>query len=275
MPRAVLLAVAPNGARLTHSDHPRLPMTAVELARTAAEVVDAGAALIHIHVRDRDGRHVLDANLYREAIAAIRAAVGTRLIVQITTEAAGRFDPHAQMAIVDAVRPEAASLALRELCPSASHEAGFATFLERMKRRRIAAQFIVYDADDVTRLLELINRGVVPDQHPSVLCVLGRYQSERPSQPEAVLPFLAAATDRLPDFMVCAFGRNEAACGVAAALLGGQVRVGFENNLYLPNGSLATSNADLVAAIRGPLDALGYSLTSADDLRQNLAVRFH
>ncbi len=271
----VLIAVAPNGARLTPAEHPRLPMTAAELARTAAEVVEAGAAMIHVHVRDRDGQHALDANLYREAIAAIRAAVGTRLVVQITTEAVGRFDPEAQMAVVDAVRPEAASLALRELCPDESHVAACAAFLARMQRERVAAQFILYDTNDTARLLALVDRGIVPDRHPSVLYVLGRYQRERLSRPGDVLPFLAVATDRLPDFMVCAFERNEAACGVAAAVLGGDVRVGFENNLYLPNGSRAPNNAALVAAVRRPLDALGYRLMSADDLREKIAVRWH
>lgn len=271
--RTVLLAVAPNGARLTRADHPRLPMTAAELARTAVEVVEAGAAMIHLHVRDRDGRHALDAALYREAIAAIRAAVGTRLVVQITTEAAKRFDPEAQMAVVDTLRPEATSLALRELCPHASHEAGFAGFLARMKRERVAAQFILYDADDVVRLLALIDRGIVPERHPSVLYVLGRYQRERLLRPDDVLAFLAVAADRLPDFMVCAFGRNEAACGVAAVLLGGDIRVGFENNLHLPNGSLAPDNAALVAAVRRPLAALGYAFKNADDVRKDLALR--
>jgi len=271
--RTVLLAVAPNGARLNRADHPRLPMTAAELARTAVELVEAGAAMIHLHVRDRDGRHVLDAGLYREAIAAIRAAVGARLVVQITTEAAGRFEPKAQMAVVDAVRPEAASLALRELCPGAGHEAGFAAFLARMKRERVAIQFILYDTDDVARLLALIDRGIIPEQHPAVLYVLGRYQRERLSRPDDVLAFLAVPADRLPDFMVCAFGRDEAACGVAAALLGGDVRVGFENNLRLPNGTLAPDNAALVAAVRHPLAALGYAFKNADDVRKGLAIR--
>ena len=269
----VLLAAAPNGARLTPADHPRLPMTAAELARTAAEVAEAGAGMIHLHVRDGDGRHVLDADLYREAIAAIRAAVGMRLVIQITTEAVGQFKPEAQMAVVDAVRPEAASLALRELCPDAGREAAFAAFLERMRREQVAAQFILYDAADTARLLALVDRGIVPDERPSVLYVLGRYQTERLSRPDDVLPFLAAASDRLPDFMVCAFGRNEAACGVTAALLGGDIRVGLENNLHLPDGTIAPDNAALVAAVRRPLDALGYTPMSADDAREKFAVR--
>ncbi len=269
--RSVLLAAAPNGARRTKADHPRLPMSAPELAETAAEVAAAGAAMLHLHVRDRDGHHALDAALYRDAIAAIRAAVGTRLVVQITTEAAGVFQPDAQMAAVDAVKPEAVSLALRELCPDAASEKTFAKFLARMKRERIAPQFILYDADEVVRLQDLVARGIVPDASPSVLYVLGRYRTDRLSRPDDVLPFVNAAEDRLPDFMVCAFGANEAACGVTAALLGGKVRVGFENNLHMPDGSLAPDNAALVRAVAGPLAALGLRPMTADELREHLA----
>ena len=82
--------------------------------------------MIHAHVRDRDGRHLLDAEAYRAAIAAIRAAVGDRLVIQITSEALGIYQPAEQMDVVREVRPEAVSLALRELLPDESHEAGFA-----------------------------------------------------------------------------------------------------------------------------------------------------
>ncbi len=75
----VPIAVAPNGGRRTKADHPALPMTPEELARTAAECLDAGAAMIHVHVRDRDGKHLLDAEAYRQAIGAIRAEVRDRL----------------------------------------------------------------------------------------------------------------------------------------------------------------------------------------------------
>src|SRR3546814_7478658 len=96
--RPFAIAVAPNGARRTRADPPRLPMTAAEIARDAAEAREAGAAMIHLHVRDGDGRHTLDAGLYRDATAAVRRAVGDGLVVQITTEAVGRYPPAEQMA---------------------------------------------------------------------------------------------------------------------------------------------------------------------------------
>ena len=131
----LILANAPNGATRTKADHPALPMSAAELARTAAEIAEAGAALIYVHVRDGEGRHLLDADAYRAATQAIRAEVGDRLVVQITSEAAGRYVAPEQMAVVRAVRPEAVSLALREIVADAASEAAAAAAAVRQLRK--------------------------------------------------------------------------------------------------------------------------------------------
>ena len=144
-PHRVAIAVAPNGGRRTKADHPAIPLTPGELARTAAECLEAGAAMIHIHVRRDDGRHLLDADAYRRAIDAIRAAAGDRLVIQITTEALGLYAPAEQVAVLKAVRPEAASLALRELAPDEAAETAFAEALDWMRRENVFPQIILYD----------------------------------------------------------------------------------------------------------------------------------
>jgi uncharacterized protein (DUF849 family) len=266
--RPILVAVAPNGARRTPSDHAALPMTAADLARTAAACAEAGAAMIHLHVRNAAGEHVLDADLYRQAIAAIRAAVGERMVIQVTTESAGRYFREKQMALVRDVRPEAVSLALREMCPAEDTVPDFAAFLAWLATERIAVQHILYDPADVSRLAALVERGVIPDIQPvQSLCVLGRYGA-RDAKPADLLPFLAAGAERFGRFMVCAFGPAEAGCVVAGALLGGDVRVGFENNLWLPDGELAPDNAALVAAVVDSLGRLGLAPAQADDARK-------
>src|SRR5688572_22904819 len=118
-PAVRAIAVAPNGGRRGKADHPALPIGPRELASTAAACLEAGAAMIHVHVRDRDGGHLLDADAYRETTNAIRDAVGERLVIQVTSESVGRYQPAEQMAVVRATRPEAVSLALRELVPDA------------------------------------------------------------------------------------------------------------------------------------------------------------
>src|SRR5690606_19967729 len=89
----VPIAVAPNGGRRTKADHPALPITPADLARTAAECLEAGAAMIHVHVRDQEQQHLLDADAYRQAIDAIRAEVGQRMVIQITSESLGQYGP--------------------------------------------------------------------------------------------------------------------------------------------------------------------------------------
>ena len=268
------IAIAPNGARRTKADHPALPLTARELADTAAACLDAGAAMIHMHVRDKQDRHILEAEAYAEAISAVRKAVGKKLVLQITTEAVGRYQPPEQMEIVRQVRPEAASLALKELVPQASHEAEFARFLAFMKQENILPQIILYHPDEVRQLKEMMARGILPFDDLPVLYVLGRYTEGQRSAPADLLPFLAPDMPRFRHFMVCAFGPREAACGTAAVLMGGHVRTGFENNIFLPDGCIAPDNAALVATVAQALSGLGHAMADADQLRADWASLF-
>lgn len=263
----VAIAVAPNGGRKVKADHPAVPLTPRDLADTAVRCLDAGASMIHVHVRTADGRHLLDADAYTAAIAAIRGAVGDRLVIQITSEALGRYTPAEQRAVVRAVRPEAASLALRELVPDVAEEAAFAELLGWMRRESVTPQIILYDAPDAARLADLGARGLVPFAHLPVLFVLGRYTAGQTSHPRDLLPFIAPDAPSFGHWSVCAFGARETACVTAAALLGGHVRVGFENNETLPDGSRAAGNEDLVAAARRAIESVGLKAATADDLR--------
>jgi uncharacterized protein (DUF849 family) len=222
--------------------------------------------MIHLHVRDPDGRHSLDVDTYRAATAAVRAAVGRDLVVQITSEAVGIYRPDEQMQMVRELRPEAVSLAVREIVPDEAAEPAAADFLAWVTAEGILPQYILYSDDDLRRFDDLIARGVVPGERQVVLFVLGRYTKGQISEPRELTPFLAAnSQDHL--WSVCAFGPRETACAVAAAALGGHARVGFENNFHLPDGSLAADNAALVAAVAGGLGAIGGRPASADEAR--------
>ena len=269
--RRAAIAVAPNGGRRTKADHPAIPLGSAELARTAAECHDAGASMIHVHVRRPDGRHLLDAQAYLEVIDSIRAEVGDKLVIQITTEALGIYTPPEQLGVLMAVRPEAASLALREIVPDQAAEPAFADALSWMARENVSPQIILYEPSKAVRLADMIKRGLVPWQDVPVLYVLGRYTASQTSQPADLLGFLTFDAPRFSNWSVCAFGQHEAACVTAAALLGGNIRVGFENNLLLPDGSLAKSNAELVGVVAGSIRGLGFKLDDAYGLRRHLA----
>jgi uncharacterized protein (DUF849 family) len=267
----LILAVAPNGARKTRADHPAVPITPAEIAATAAACLEAGAAMIHLHVRDREGRHTLDVEAYRAAIEAVRRAVGERLVVQVTSEAVGRYTAEEQMAMVRQLRPEAVSLALSEIVAEPAAEPAAAAFLAWLARERILPQFILYAPEDLTRFDDLMARGVVPGERPFLLFVLGRYTKGQTSAPADLVPFLVANRRGHPSAL-CAFGRREPACAVSAAVFGGHARVGFENNLYLADGRLAPDNARLVAAVAQGARTIGRPLADAEATRNLMSA---
>jgi uncharacterized protein (DUF849 family) len=266
MDEPLAVMVAPTGARRTKQDHPAIPITPDEVAVAASACVDAGAALIHVHVRDRSGQHLLDADAYRATINRIRSAVGDRMIIQVSTEAVGRYGREEQMALVRDLVPEAISFAVRELFPADAEEGPAAAFLEWVDREAILPQYILYSRSDVERFHELCRRGVIPSARLAVIFVLGRYGAIEQSGPIDLVPFLGAWKGP-GSWSMCAFGPREGACALTAAALGGHVRVGLENNLYLTNGTQAPDNAALVRQVTDHAALVGRRIVRADEAR--------
>ena len=268
----MMIAVAPNGARKQKADHTALPITPMELAETAVQCRDAGACMIHLHVRDKQGGHSLDVDAYWAAIAAVRTAVGDDLIIQVTTEAVGIYSIDQQIAMVQQLKPEAVSLAMRELCPTVEDESKGARFFAWLAKERVAAQYILYSAADIARFDDLRRRGVIPVEQVSVLYVLGRYTEGGASSALELLPMLAAA-DTEVIWSVCAFGASEAACMLVAAGLGGHARVGFENNMQLINGHKAPHNGALVCQVADNVINMQRSVASVSEARLILGMQ--
>ena len=263
----VMIMVAPNGARRTKADHAALPMTAQEIAADAVRCRAAGASVIHMHVRDDAGGHVLDAERYLRATEAVSAATNGDMVVQITTEAVGMYGPEEQMDVVREVNPVSVSVALRELAPDDSHAQVLRSFCVWMQVNRIAPQFILYDAGDVERFFALRDADAIPYTHPFLLFALGRYAVDQKSIPDDLEPFLGALGKRDVPWAICAFGKNELACAEAAVRAGGHLRIGFENNLHMPDGTMAGSNADLIAATADMVRELGAEVMSASEAK--------
>jgi uncharacterized protein (DUF849 family) len=170
------------------------------------------------------------------------------------------------MALLRELRPEAASVALRELIPDDSHLLEASRFFAWARSEQICVQFIVYEPGEARRLQALVERGVLPQRTPAVLFVLGRYSARQQSDPLDLLPFLQAWPRGWP-WSVCAFGAQEAHCMAAAIGLGGHARVGFENNLLRPDGLPAASNAESVANVRDLVSCSGRPLADAAQAR--------
>ena len=243
--RVVILA-APNGARRSKADHAAVPVTAGELAADAVTLRDCGVSVLHLHVRDAAGRHTLDADRYREAIAAIRDSVGDDLIIQITTEAVGHYSADEQMAAVRDLQPEAVSLALRELCPAPGDERRAAEFFAWLRAAGIWPQYILYSLAELERFEDMRRRGVFSDDTPFVMFVLGNYSGGTAGSVAELDELLSAADCAAFPWAVCCFGANEHELMIAATARGGHVRMGFENNVLLADGSLAADNAALI-----------------------------
>ena len=263
----VMIMSAPNGARRDHADHAALPITANESALDAVALLEAGVSILHLHVRDDAGRHSLDAGRYRQAMAAIRESVGDKLVIQVTTEAVGQYTCEQQIALVRELKPEAVSLALREICPLDTEEQIAAEFFAWMRSENIWPQYILYSVDDVLRFDDMRQRGVFADDAPFAMFVLGEYANAVPGKVADLTAMLAATNADQYPWAVCCFGQNENVVMLAATAQGGHVRLGFENNLHLPEGTLAADNAALIHRYVADSHASKRSPASADEVR--------
>ncbi|KIC12642.1 aminotransferase class-III [Leisingera sp. ANG-M1] len=248
--------VAPNGARRTRGDHAQLPVTPEQTAQTAAACFAAGAQALHLHVRDDAGRHSLEAGRYREALDAVRESA-PGMAVQITTESAGIYDVAAQLACLEALRPAAASVSVREMARDPQLAArAYALSAEAGTQ----VQHILYGSDCIAQLSAWYQDGTVPGAMRDAIFVLGKYTPPVLAQPDGLAAFRDATAEMRLNWTVCAFGRHEHACLLAAVAAGGDVRIGFENNIETPEGGLLADNAASVAAFVQAAKAQGHTL---------------
>ena len=266
-----IIMSAPNGARRQKTDHPNIPITPQEMATCAEEIIAAGASILHLHVRDDQGHHSLDVDRYRASIAAIREAVGDDIIIQATSEAVGRYSRLEQIAMVKELRPEAVSLALRELCPAEEDMADLSRFVDWMTAEHIFPQYILYDEVDYQRFEAYRQQGIFQDDHPFVLFVLGRYLD---SAPEGDIEQLKQrTTEAVFPWAVCGFGINEVNSVVHAAQNNGHIRVGFENNIWRTQDDLLSTNAEMVQFCSEAAKAENRPVASVSDVKNMFNIR--
>lgn len=272
MTSPVFIAVAPNGARRTKTDHPALPVTAMELAAQAPAWAAAGATLLHLHVRDGVQRHTLAVERYQDALAAVRATVNDNMVLQITTEAVGIYAPSQQMEIVRALRPESASVAVREIASGGMTESALADFYAWAKANGVVIQHVVHSPADLAQLQQWIDRGIVPGQRHALIMALGSYAMTTENPQRILRAYIDTMAQTVSDFLwfVCAFGQEELATILQAPQHGGHIRVGFENNIHLPDGRLAADNTAMLVNLANELRAANRRMGSVQELRSEL-----
>ena len=271
MNRNVIVMAAPNGARKTKLDHASLPVSIIDTATEARHCHAAGASVLHAHVRGSNDEHVLDAGLYRELLAELSTQV-PEMLVQVTSEAVGVYSPQQQVDCIKAVTPQMSSMSLREITSNFEHTALATEFFAWCDEHDVHLQHIVFSAEELQHFFNYRDQGIIPASHRCVLFVLGRYSVNFQSEPSDLDSFLQHDLSSM-DWFCCAFGHQEQACMTAAIKAGGHARVGFENNLYLPNGEVADSTSALISSLVGSLHDAGDQPASSEQAAQLLGVR--
>ncbi len=240
----MVICVAPNGARRGKADHSEVPLTVRELVATALACREAGAAMMHFHVRDADGIHTLDPGLYQKALRELERAVGGDMLLQVSSESAGLYTAAQQIGLMKELAPHCLSCGLREFIPDRrSFDRGY-KFFTQLGKTGALVQFIIYSPPDVQWYETLRAEGVIGADNHMLLFVLGS-RMEPVTGAGDISAYLAQLKSSCP-WMVCAFGREEHSAVAGAASLGGHARVGFENNIQLADGLVARDNAELV-----------------------------
>ena len=245
VPEAILIAVAPNGARKTKADHPHLPVTTRELVDTALSCAEAGAGMIHFHIRDHKGRHTLDSELYQQTLAELDSAIGDRLLLQVTSEAAGIYTQPKQLELMRRLAPHCLSCGLREFIRSEEDLDSAASFFQELYNSGALIQYILYSPAEVAWFVDLCEQGIVPGSRHFLLFVFGSYGQPNDAPTASLDQYLSPLKKhQFPySWMVCGFDQHEFEVAEAAAARGGHLRVGFENNCFRADGSPASSNS--------------------------------
>jgi uncharacterized protein (DUF849 family) len=273
MPEPVVITVAPTGPLTTRDEHPEVPLTPEEIGIAVAEAHEAGAAVAHVHARDEEGKPTAEPAVYAAIVDEIRSRCD--IVVQAST-GVGLTVPEAERLTI--ISSGDVNVAMATLNPASMT---FATgtfsnppeFVEalanEMHKRDIHAELEVYDLGHVRICLELVKEGLIrePLQFSFVMGVRGGM----PGDP-ALLPMLAQMVPDGAIWQAIGIGRAQLPLSFAALALGGNIRVGYEDNVYFSKGQLAESNAQFVRRAVDLVTTGGHEVASADYVRERLGV---
>ena len=268
----IIITCAVTGAETTREQNPNLPVTPEEIAAAAVEARRAGAAILHLHVRDAQGRATQDVAVFRRAIQLIRKT--TDIVIEVTTGGAVGMTLDERLAPL-ALNPEMASLDCGTVNFGDDYIINALPDVRRaarlMQERGIRPTLECFDLSHVdTAALMIQEKLVAPPLHYGlVLNVPGAVRYD-----DATLDFFVR---RLPAgarwTAIGIGGRGETAANLRAIATGGNVRVGFEDNVWFEKGVLAKSNAQLVERVAAQARQAGRVPATPDEVRRLLALK--
>ncbi len=269
----VIITAAVCGAEVTREIQPGLPVTAEELAQESKRCVEAGAAIIHLHVRKPDGSPTQDKTIFKEAIDAIKSTCSPTPIIQPSTGGAVGMSAEERLQPVELI-PEMATLD----CGTVNFgDEIFVNdmplmreFARRMDKLSVLPELECFDISHVLSANRLFDEGLL-SCHRHFDMVLGV-----PGALDASAASLVEMTRRIrpqDSWTVAGVGRFQTPLMYMGLAMGGHIRVGFEDNIYLSKGVLAKSNADFVdKAVRLAQD-IGREPASPDEARELLGIK--
>ena len=251
-PVTTLITVAPTGAEQRKADLPQLPTTPEEIAAEATACQAAGAAMIHIHVRDGVHAPTLDLPRVREVVAAVREA--STLVVQLSTGGSVHDPMPERLAVLDA-EPDSCSLTLGTVNFGDDvfmNPWGFVVELFRASRDRgIVPEFEVFDLGQLTTLRRLLDREGLPAGGKVHVDLVMGVPGGMPGTTDALVACVAAMPDQVTSWSATGIGRSHLPVLSASLSAGGHLRVGMEDTVVWgrgPDGPVPVAgNADLVA----------------------------
>ncbi len=269
----LIITAAICGAEVTKEHNPNVPYTVDEISEEARKAYEAGASVIHLHVREDDGTPTQDKERFDACIKAIKESCPDVIIQPSTGGAVGMSaDERLQPLELD---PETATLDCGTLNFGGDEifvntENMIREFASRMKERGIKPECEVFDKSMIDMAVRLMKKGYIeePMHFNLVMGVNGGISGE----PRDLI-YLFESLPEGSTFTVSGIGRTQLPLNTMAILLGGHVRVGFEDNIYYEKGKLADSNGDFVRRIVELAQLLGREIATPDEARKILGIR--
>ena len=269
----LIITAAICGAEVTKQNNPAVPYTVEEMVREAKLAYEAGAAIIHVHVREDDGTPTQDRERFRVVMDAIRKELPDVIMIPSTGGATGmtpeeRLQPTElmpEMATLDCGTCNFGDEVFENTMPT------MRAFGRRMIENGIKPEYECFEIGHLDTILTMAKKGEVPGAPMQFNFVLG-VNGCTPATVEN-LWFLVNKIPAGSTWTVTGVGRSAWAMAAAGIVMGGNVRVGFEDNVYLGKGHKAASNGELVAKVVRLAKELGREIATPAEAREILGLK--
>ncbi len=270
----LIITAAITGSRITRDIAPHIPYTPEEIVQSSIECWNAGASIVHIHVRDpKTGLGTQDFTLFQQVVNRLREQ--TDLVLCLTTSGIpGRNLPTKERLIPLELEPELASFDAGSINLGKGVFSNPPDFLDeaakRMKEKGVKPEIEIFDSGMIVTALRMQQEGKL-DEPLHFQFVLGT-PSGAPATHKSFL-HLYEHISKKSTWSIIGIGKSHLPISMIGLTMGGHVRVGMEDNIYYDKGTLATSNAQFVERIVRITKAYGREVASPDDTRTILGLR--